>query len=156
MRRLFVYAAVGGSTALLYLAVALALTHYFGTPAAWASLAGFAAAAPFSYLGHKLLTFRSPGEHRDEFPRFLAMTIGGLVVSATTPTLVVDRWHAPPIAGYLAASVGVPILNYFLMWLWVFVGARKAREPGSATQAVTSHDRGDPKVPPLPAETLEQ
>jgi putative flippase GtrA len=132
MRRLFVYAAVGGATALLYLAVAVGLTRYFGTPALWASVAGFVAAVPFSYLGHKLVTFRSPGEHRDELPRFLVTAIGGLALSIATPALVVDRWHAPPIAGYLAACVGVPILNYFLMWLWVFMGARKAREPIAA------------------------
>lgn len=139
MRRLFVYAAVGGSTALLYLAVALALTRGFGTPALWASLAGFVAATPFSYLGHKFLTFRSPGEHRGELPRFVATAVSGLALSAAVPVLVVDRWQWPPAAGFLAACVGVPILNYFLMWLWVFVGARKPREPVGASGPLQRH-----------------
>ena len=125
MRQPFVYVAVGGATALIYLAVAMGATRLLAAPPLWASLGGFAAAMPFSYLGHKLVTFRSAGEHRDELPRFIAVSIAGLAISAVVPALAVARWHWPAAAGYLAACVGVPALNFVLLWLWVFVGRRR-------------------------------
>jgi putative flippase GtrA len=125
MRQPLVYLAVGVSTALLYLAVAIGATRIFGAPPTEASLAGFAAAMPFSYLGHRLLTFRSAGQHRDELPRFVAVTAAGLAISAVVPQAMVVRWHWPPAAGYAGACIAVPAFNYVLMRLWVFVGRRR-------------------------------
>jgi fatty acid desaturase/putative flippase GtrA len=145
MRQTVVYIAIGGLTALLYLAVALTATVVFGIAPRWASLAGFVAALPFSYLGHKLLTFRSKGTHRDELPRFIVGAGVGLLISGIVPELVVRQWHAPPWAGYLVACVAVPALNYTLLWLWVFVGRRNpapgeaAPDPTDASRAMVVH-----------------
>ena len=93
--------------------------------------AGYAFALPFSYLGHKLFTFRSRGAHHDELPRFVVAAIIGLSISASVPELAVRQWHAPPWVGYLAACVAVPVLNYMVLWLWVFAHRRKPA-PGAA------------------------
>jgi fatty acid desaturase/putative flippase GtrA len=131
-RRFVVYAAVGGATALLYLAVALALTHGLAVAPFQASLAGFAAALPFSYLGHKFLTFGSREEHRRELPRFIASAVVGFFASAGVPELAVRLWGWSPEAGYLAACVVVPALNYLLLSLWVFVNRHEHKVAGEA------------------------
>jgi putative flippase GtrA len=135
MRQLILYMAVGGSTAFIYLIVAIGATHILAAPPLWASLGGFVAAMPLSYLGHKLLTFRSVGKHREELPRFVIVYIVGLLISAVVPEGTVARWHWPPLVGYLAACVSVPTLNYVLMWFWIFVDKRKPEAVSAAPES---------------------
>jgi putative flippase GtrA len=89
-------------------------------------------ALPFSYLGHKLFTFRSSGEYHYELSRFVVAASAGLLISASVPELVVQQWHATPATGYLAACIGVPAVNYMLLRFWVFVG-RRTPAPGTAS-----------------------
>ena len=130
MHQLLRYVAIGGSTASIYLAVALGTARAFGTTPPLASLSGFAAALPFSYLGHKRLTFRSAGAHRDELPRFIAAAAAGLAICVWVPDLAVRRWHSSPGCGYFLACVAVPTFNYLVMRLWVFVAAVAAPARG--------------------------
>src|SRR5438105_2471507 len=100
LRQPLVYIAIGGLTALLYLGVAIGMTRMLSARPLWASLSGSIAAVPFSYFGHRLLTFRSVGRHRDELPRFIVLVIVGLLISALVPEVMVTRWHWPPPIGY--------------------------------------------------------
>jgi putative flippase GtrA len=120
---------VGIAATILYAALATALLEWdrIGFTPVQASLGAYAAAALFSYLAHKSVTFMSGGSHRTEGPRFLLLTATGFAVAYAIPTLLTMKLGLPPIIPVLVTCLLIPAVNLFVLDRWVFAGRRPDR-----------------------------
>jgi putative flippase GtrA len=118
------FGAVGIVATAIYAILATVLTKWdwIGLKPVTASLAAYAAAAIFSYLAHKSVTFLSSGAHRLEGPRFLALTATGIAIAYAAPVVLTDIFDLEPVFAILATCVLVPALNFVVMDRWVFAG----------------------------------
>lgn len=85
-----------------------------------ASIAGYCASVPMSFLGHRRFSFRSNGHWTAEAMRFavsqavnIAVTAGSM---AAAMRLAAGAWWW----GMVAAVILVPLANFAVMNLWVF------------------------------------
>ncbi|MER8974201.1 MULTISPECIES: GtrA family protein [unclassified Mesorhizobium] len=113
---------VGIAATVLYaaLAAAFAKSERIGFTPVQASLAAYAAAALFSYLAHKSVTFVSSGSHRSEAPRFLLLAVTGLAVAYGAPALLTVKLGLPLIIPILLTCLVVPAVNLLVLDRWVF------------------------------------
>ncbi|RWN52851.1 MAG: GtrA family protein [Mesorhizobium sp.] len=113
---------VGIAATILYAALAAAFAKWerIGFSPIQASLAAYAAAALFSYLAHKSVTFVSGGSHRSEAPRFLLLAVTGLAVAYGAPALLTVKLGLPLIIPVLATCLLVPAINFVVLDRWVF------------------------------------
>ena len=120
---------VGISATILYggLATALVALDRIGFTPVQASLAAYTAAALFSYLAHKFVTFQSNGLHRSQAPRFLLLTATGFAVAYAIPALLTVELGLPPIISVLATCLLIPTVNFFVLDRWVFVERKSDR-----------------------------
>jgi putative flippase GtrA len=121
-RRLSRFALIGIASTLIY-AVCAFLLSVLPAPALTAALASVAAyiiAAIFSYVGHKYVTFVSPGAHAFEVPRFFLLTALGLCFSWLLPLVLVDGLGMRPVFSIAIICVVVPATNYFVLDRLVF------------------------------------
>lgn len=102
------------------LATVLMQPGWIGLPPVRASLTAYAAAALFSYLAHKSVTFMSRGRHLTEAPRFLLLTAAGFAVAYGMPALLTDLLDLPGIVPVLVTSIFIPMLNLLVLRHWVF------------------------------------
>ena len=119
-RQPIVYLIVGGFSGVIHLSVAFLLVHYFDVPPARASLAGFISANPFSYLGHKLVTFMVPGRDVFEVARFVITALVGLSLASAVPYVLVDLLRQPALAAFCVVVTVIPIANFLALRFWVF------------------------------------
>jgi putative flippase GtrA len=131
-RRLSRFALIGIASTLIYAVCAFLLSALPRPvlPAALASVAAYAIAAIFSYVGHKYVTFMSSGMHAFELPRFFLLTALGIGFSLLLPLILVDGFGARPVLPILITCVIVPAFNYFVLDRWVFA-------PGAKIQAAS-------------------
>jgi putative flippase GtrA len=113
---------VGIAATAIYAALAIVFMNreWVGLTAVPASLAAYAAAALFSYLAHKSVTFMSDGRHRTEAPRFLLLAATGLAVAYIAPALLTGIFGLPGIVPVLVTCILVPALNLLVLDRWVF------------------------------------
>lgn len=113
---------IGIAATALYAALAIVFMNreWVGLTVVQASLAAYAAAALFSYLAHKFVTFVSSGRHRTEAPRFLLLTATGLAVAYITPALLTGMLGLPGIVPLLVTCILIPVLNLLVLHRWVF------------------------------------
>lgn len=116
------FALIGVGATLLYAVLALLMSD--ALPPVPASLAAYAVATAFSYLGHKFVTFVSEGAHRTEMPRFLVLTLAGFGIATALPAVLTSMLGWPPAIAVLLTCVLVPAVNFFVLDRWVF--ARRA------------------------------
>jgi putative flippase GtrA len=113
---------VGIAATILYAALAAAFAKWerIGFTPIQASLVAYAAAALFSYLAHKSVTFVSGGSHRSEAPRFLVLAATGLAVAYGAPALLTVKLGLPLIIPVLVTCLLVPAINFLVLDRWVF------------------------------------
>jgi putative flippase GtrA len=113
---------VGIAATALYAALAIVLMNreWAGLTAVQASLAAYTAAALFSYIAHKSVTFMSHGRHRTEAPRFLLLTTTGLAAAYIAPALLTGMLGLPGIVSVLVTCILIPVLNLLVLHRWVF------------------------------------
>jgi putative flippase GtrA len=127
--RLVRFGLVGGAATLCYATLAWMLDRMGFAPVA-ASIAAYGAAGVVSYLGHKRITFRSPGAHGVEIPRF-ALALGlGMGVAAAAPMVLTHALGLAPIASILVVCVAAPALSYLALEHMVF-RRRELSRPGT-------------------------
>ncbi|MER8857010.1 GtrA family protein [Mesorhizobium sp. M0757] len=113
---------VGIAATILYAALATAFvkSERFGFSPVRASLAAYAAAALFSYLAHRSVTFMSRGSHRSEAPRFLFLAAIGLAIAYGAPALLTAKLGLPLIFPIMITCLLVPGINFVVLDRWVF------------------------------------
>lgn len=112
------YLVIAACNAALYVALAAAFVTLGISP----PLAGVMALIPvlaISYLAHKKKTFQSPGLHRREAPRFIALSVADLLLAAAIPQLGIYL-RTPAIAAFILLTALVPAVNFLLMRFWIF------------------------------------
>ncbi|MER8436696.1 GtrA family protein [Mesorhizobium sp. M1312] len=129
------FGVVGIAATTLYtvLAIALVESRWIGFSPVQASLAAYAAAAVFSYLAHKSVTFMSNGSHRSEAARFLLLTATGFAVAYAAPALLTAKLGLPPIIGILVTCLLIPAVNLLMLDRWVFAQRRPGRQDDRST-----------------------
>jgi putative flippase GtrA len=112
---------VGGSAALLYIALATLLELYFGLARTWASAFAYGSTIPIAYSAQKKLTFRSSVSHATAFPRYLATQLVALV---TTSIVSGKLAELPPPLAYGIAGACAAIVSFLLLKFWGFSGGQ--------------------------------
>lgn len=119
------FAAVGLLSTAVYAVLALLLSGpWIAFPQVAASAAAYATATVFSYLAQKFVTFRSPGAHRQQAPRFAAAAVLGFAVATIIPA-VTAALGAPVLVPVALTCVLVPVLSFLLLSRWVFAEPRR-------------------------------
>lgn len=119
------FALIGVGATVLYGVLALVLARALAP--VQASVAAYAVATLFSYLGHKFVTFMSDGAHRTEAPRFLMLSAVGFAIATVLPALFTNLLGWPPIVAVIATCIVVPLLNLLVLDRWVFAGRDAGR-----------------------------
>jgi len=122
---------VGAMSTLLYLGVSELGVHWFGMPALAANTLAIFTSGTWGYVGHYYLTFRADTAHGTGLARFMVMFALGYGVSSAIVFLN-QFLGLPPEIGTATASVVLPVMNFFLMQLWVFAGSRN--QPATNTR----------------------
>ncbi|TIT20647.1 MAG: GtrA family protein [Mesorhizobium sp.] len=130
LRLLARFGSVGIAATILYAVMATALVKWqrFGLSPVGASLAAYTAAALFSYLAHKFVTFASSGSHRSEAPRFFLLTATGFAVAYAAPALLTTKLGLPPIIPIVVTCLLVPAVNFLVLDRWVFAQRRRGQQ----------------------------
>jgi putative flippase GtrA len=124
---------VGIAATTLYAFLAIALVKWIGFTPVQASLAAYAAAAVFSYLAHKSVTFMSSGSHRSEAARFILLTATGFAIAYAAPALLTAKLGLPPIIAILVTCLLIPAINLLMLDRWVFAQRRPGRQGDRST-----------------------
>ncbi len=111
---------VGVLSGTIYALVTAALVSLAGVPPVPASIAGYCASVPASFLGHRRFSFRSEGHWTLEAVRFLFTQAVNIAVTAGAMHAATAWLGAPYWWGMAAAVILVPIANFAAMNLWVF------------------------------------
>ena len=111
---------VGGTTALIYVG-GYSVFRQSGVPAAAASTLSYLAAITFQYFGHSGLTFGKNPRDRGQLVRFLVLNGIGLITAVAITLALTKILGAQDWVASLAVILVLPVLNWFLMRLWVFV-----------------------------------
>jgi putative flippase GtrA len=60
-----------------------------------ASVFAYGAGGVVSYVGHKMVTFRSSAGHASELPKFIATFVAGLALAIAAPGVLTERLGFP-------------------------------------------------------------
>jgi putative flippase GtrA len=126
--RLIRFAAVGLAAMAAYAVVATLLSLAGVRPHWLGSGLAYAAAAVWSYIGHRRFSFRSDAPHASAGPRFIVMTalLQGLAVAI--PAAITDVAGYPAHVSTIAVCIVCPIASFILNSRFVFPDAASARE----------------------------
>lgn len=113
------FGSVGVLSGAIYASVTAALVHAGAEPVI-ASVAGYCASVPASFLGHRRFSFRSDGHWTAEALRFVFVQAVNIAVTAGSMQAATAWFGAPYWWGMVAAVILVPVANFAAMNLWVF------------------------------------
>jgi len=116
------FALVGGVATATHVLAALILFYISGLGAFSANLMGFVSAWLVSYGGNRYWTFVASGPHRVTAPKFLLVSIVGLLLNMAIIYLACDVMNLPFWLGLAIVVAVVPILQFAASRYWVFVG----------------------------------
>jgi putative flippase GtrA len=111
---------VGVLSGTIYALVTALLVSGFGADPIPASIAGYCASVPASFLGHRQFSFRSNGHWTGEAVRFVCAQALNIAVTAGSMHAAVNWLGVPYYWGMVVAVVLVPLANFAFMNLWVF------------------------------------
>jgi len=114
------FGAIGVASGTVYALVTWLLVAGFAVPPVPASIAGYCASVPMSFLGHRQFSFRSNGHWTGEAVRFGLSQAVNIAVTAGSMAAAVRLSHGDWWWGMVAAVILVPIANFAVMNLWVF------------------------------------
>jgi putative flippase GtrA len=114
------FGVVGVLSGAIYALVTTALVAQLGVAPVVASIAGYCASVPMSFLGHRQFSFRSNGHWTMEAVRFVLTQAINIAVTAGAMVAATEWLEAPYYWGMAGAVILVPIANFAAMNLWVF------------------------------------
>ena len=114
---------IGAAAALVHYFTAISLESLDCLSAAHANIAGFLAAFPVSYFGHRFLSFAHlNAKHSHALPRFFSVALLGFIANQT---LVLTGLAYTPMPFWLVLGivmVVVAVSTYLLSHFWAFKG----------------------------------
>jgi len=118
--KLIFFGLVGATSAITYFAAVVLLVEVFYYEPVNASIFGYAISLPVSFLGQKILTFRSKGNIIGEVNRFIVTHTIGVITMYSTMWLAFNILELPFWVGTVLGTMLVPLLSYVLFNFWVF------------------------------------
>lgn len=113
------FGSIGVLSGAIYAAITVMLVH-LGVQPVIASVAGYCASVPASFLGHRNFSFRSEGHWASEAVRFFVTQAINIAVTAGSMQVATVWFGLPYWWGMIAAVALVPVANFAAMNLWVF------------------------------------
>ncbi len=116
------FALVGGVATATHVLAALLFFFAAGIDAFTANLMGFVSAWLLSYGGNRYWTFSASGPHRVTAPKFLLVSLVGLLFNMAIIYVASDVLALPFWLSLAIVVAVVPILQFAASRYWVFVG----------------------------------
>jgi|LGOV01.1.fsa_nt_gb putative flippase GtrA len=113
------FGVVGGGATFIYFCLAIVFDLMFGLGPIVASTMAYASAAVFSYVGHKYFTFNARENQHGEKFRFLVSSLTCFFLAMFIPWALGGFL---PVFSYIAVTILVPFLSFFMLRLFVFNG----------------------------------
>lgn len=119
--RLVRFGISGVFTTVAYFLASNALHYGMDIPASTSSLLSYAMAVVLSYLLQSMFTFQTKNHSSQQVTRFAVVTLAGLAVSWGLVKALTGYLHQPAWVSTIAVCIVIPLLNYVLFHIWVFV-----------------------------------
>ncbi len=123
-RTLLTFICVGSAATMAHVIVAITLEALLGAAPQTANLGGYIAAVGLSYLGHGKLTFRVNANHAHHLPRFVTVSLIGLVIGSILVEVLSVRVGVPFWATMLCVAGPVAASTFTLSKFWAFKQVR--------------------------------
>ena len=120
LRELLTFVCVGGAVTLAHIVVAIVIEGSLRTTPQIANLCGYVAAVGLSYFGHGLLTFRVTTNHRRHLPKFIGVSLFGLVVGSLMVDILAVRIGVAFPLTMLCVGGAVALSTFILSKFWAF------------------------------------
>jgi putative flippase GtrA len=114
------FAAVGVIATVAHVGTALAVGQALNWAPGYANLAGYAVAVWVSYAGHARFTFATGNAHARHLPRFLAVSLSGLLASALVTYVICTVLGGSLALAMIAVVALVPGASFAASRLWAF------------------------------------
>ena len=120
MRSLIRFGLTGILATLTHVGVFVLLVELAHLRPLFASVPAFLSAVGVSYVLNYRWTFTASGPHRVMLPRFVLVSVTGLILNLLITYLVVDLWALWYGLALMAIVIVIPISTYLLSRFWVF------------------------------------
>ncbi|MEM6638083.1 MAG: GtrA family protein [Pseudomonadota bacterium] len=120
LNQMLSFALVGGVTALTYAGGYMVLREV-GVSAVLAATLSYLAAITLQYFGHSGITFRKNPRDRGQLLRFLVLNGAGLATAVAITLVLTQYFGAEDWMASVAVILVLPVMNWVVMRLWVFV-----------------------------------
>lgn len=128
LQRVGAFIGVGAFNTFGYFVVSNALVALLNFGVTAAGYLAYAVMVPFSFVGHRKITFRSSGGISAEWSRFCVSQVVNLIV-IWAATLVVAALQLPSWIAFAAISVLIPAVSFLMLQMWVFKGTDRDMRP---------------------------
>jgi putative flippase GtrA len=119
LRKMFRFAASGGTAAAVYFVAHYAITQV-GLGTAAASLAAYCVAFPLGYLLQRTWTFEGAHQHRAALPRYLAVQVACALLTSVQMGGLGHILDAPDFILSGIATIMASGLSFVACQIWVF------------------------------------
>jgi len=114
------FAFIGGSAAVVFALVTIAMIRFFRMDPSSASMVGYCASVPTGFIGHRHVSFRSRDAWAPQALRFALVQAFNFSLTVLSMHTAVARTGGNYYVGIVAASIMVPTVNFILSFAWVF------------------------------------
>jgi putative flippase GtrA len=114
------YATVGAIATLIYMGILVALVEILQLDPVLSSVIAFIFILIGSYYANRSWTFRSNRTHGYTFPRYIMVSLSGLLLNTGLMFLTVNILGWWYISGQMIALAAVPLSNFILNFYWSF------------------------------------
>ena len=114
------FGVVGVLATAVHFSAVVALVEWFAASPLPANALGYGLAFAVSWFGSSRWTFRGAAVVRFAVPRFVCVSLLGLVLNQAVNALVIDGLGGHYLAGLAAALVIVPVVTFTLNRIFVF------------------------------------
>jgi putative flippase GtrA len=119
--RLVRFAIAGGICTLLHFILTNVAVAAFRLDPVVSSSGAYLACVPISYLLQSRFAFRVNQDTKTQIAKFTFVSISGLLVSAAVMKWAVEKQGLPYWAGAAVVAGAIPVVNFALLSIWVFV-----------------------------------
>jgi putative flippase GtrA len=127
------FVVVGGSAALLYIAVASLLAAYTPLSNWLASIIAYACMIIPAYLAQRALAFRAETDHGIALPRYVLLQAICAAMSAPLTILIEGLTALPPEVTFAIVAIFLACFSFVLSRHWVFGPERHSSQAKSPT-----------------------
>ncbi len=118
--RVLRYAIAGSVSTVLYFVLVVVLVELAGLDPVVSAVAVFVLLSILVYVVNRSWVFESTRSHRSAFPRFVLVSVVGILLNATIMHATVHILHWWYVVGLGIATLVVPPTNFLLNRYWAF------------------------------------